>query len=38
MVKCKKEKNEFLKDPIKNCTCHYFNDIIILEDFGLYNI
>ena len=38
MAKCKKEKNEFQKDPIKNCTCHYFNDIIIIEDFGLYNI
>ena len=32
------ENNEFQKDPIKHRTCYYFDDIIILEGFGLNNI
>ena len=31
------ENNEF-KVCFKNCTCYYFGDIIILEDFDLDNI
>ena len=32
------ENNEFKKVCIKNRTCHYFDDIIKLEDFDLHNI
>ena len=32
------ENNEFKKNPIKNRTCYYFDDIIKLEDFDLDNI
>ena len=32
------ENNEFKKVRIENCTFHYFDDIIKLEDFGIDNI
>ena len=32
------ENNELKKVCIKNRTCNYFNDIIILEDFNLNNV
>ena len=32
------ENNEFKKVCIKNSTCHYFDDIIKLEDFDIDKI
>ena len=32
------EINEFKEVRIKNCACHYFDDIIKLENFNLDNI
>ena len=32
------EKNEFKKNHIENRMCHYFNDMIKLEDFDLDNV
>ena len=32
------ENKELKKVRPKNCTCYYFDDIIKLEDFDLYNI
>ena len=35
----KMESNDKLKEiDIKNCKCYYFDGIIKIEDFGLYNI
>ena len=32
------EWQEILKNSIKNCMCHYFDDIIKFKDFNLDNI
>ena len=34
----KMENNELKKVCFKNCTCYYFDDLIKLEDFDLYNV